>query len=73
MAVKNDRKPSDVRPTARIDGGPIATLCRVDSYARVVESWFCDVWRGLGAEVGGLRLGCSGFGVLGLGWRKEGG
>jgi len=26
-----------------------------------------------GVEAGGLRLGCSGFGVLGLGWRKEGG
>jgi len=66
MAVQNDRKPSDVRPTARIDGGPIATLCRVDSYARVVESWFCDVWRGFGRSV-------ERFVGFGWRWRKEGG
>ncbi len=61
MAVKNDRKPSDVQPTARIDGGPIATLCRVDSYARVVESGICDGSRGFRCGGGRFAAWVPGF------------
>ncbi len=45
------REPPDFRLLTRNDGGPIATLCRVDSYARVVEPRVCDVWRGCGRGV----------------------
>ncbi len=47
------REPPDFRLLARIDGGPIATLSRVDSYARVVELRCCDVWRGFGLRNAG--------------------
>jgi hypothetical protein len=52
------REPPDFRLLTRNDGGPIATLCRVDSYARVVEPRVCDVWRGFCA-LGGVAFGAG--------------
>ena len=55
LAVKMDRKPSDVRPLAQIDGGPIATLSRVD-YCASVEEVLCRFTGGTGIRGGLLSV-----------------